>query len=292
MKINKTYIIAEIGLNYAFGSDRSKFLDNAKDLIDIAVAASCDAVKFQKRTPDLCVPEEQKTKEKTVPWRDKPTTYLQYKKDIEFSEKEYDEINRYCKEKNIEWSASPWDVPSVLFLKKYSLNWVKIASPTMTNRSIVEEVLDDFPIVIISTGMSTEKEIKDMMRHCNFQHHTEPPILVLMHCNSSYPAHVKDLNLSYILKLKEIYPNIKIGYSGHEFGLVSSIAAVYLGAEYIERHITLSRDNWGSDQLASVEPAGLNKLVKGIRDLELAFGDGVKKITDEEKVKRKQLRNR
>ncbi len=284
--MNKTYIIAEIGLNYAYGNENSLFLDNALKLIDIAVVAGCDAVKFQKRSPEICVPTEQKNKEKIVPWRISPTTYLQYKQDIEFGKFEYDTIDKYCKEKKIHWSASPWDLQSAKFLKHYNLPWVKIASAIITNLELVEYCAKNFNHVIISTGMSTEEEIikcyKAVERFCHN--------IVIMHCNSSYPAHTKDLNLSYLKQLHINFPKNKIGYSGHEFGLTTTMASIYLGAEYIERHITLSRDNWGSDQLASVEPQGLFKLVKGIRDLELAYGNGIKNITDEEHQKRKILR--
>ena len=284
--MNKTYIIAEIGLNFAFGTDKNSFLNNAKKLIDVSIDAGCDAVKFQKRDPDICVPEKQKNKPKSVPWREEPTTYLQYKKDIEFSVEEYDEINSYCKSKNITWSASPWDLNSAKFLRQYDLPWVKIASASITDLDLVQFCSDRFAKVILSSGMSTERDVICAM-DLLLKSKAEP---ILLHCNSSYPAHVKDLNLSYIQKLKERYPKTTIGYSGHEFGLTTSAAAVYLGAEVIERHITLSRDNWGSDQLASIEPAGLNKLVKSIRDLELAFGDGIKRITEDEKEKSKMLR--
>ena len=288
--MNKTYIIAEIGLNYAYGKDKDKFLSNAKKLIDVAVIAGCDAVKFQKRDPDVCVPEHQKLKEKTVPWEEKITSYIQYKKDIEFDKEQYDEIDRYCKEKGIDWSASPWDMNSAKFLNdNYNLPWIKIASASITDLDLVDYCAQNFKKIIISTGMSKVSEISNAMEILK-KH--RPSNSVILHCNSSYPAHVKDLNLSYILKLKQQYPWAKCGYSGHEFGLTTSMSAIYLGAEYIERHITLSRDLWGSDQMASIEPQGLFKLVKGIRDLELAYGDGEKRITEEEEKKRESLRKK
>jgi len=285
--MNKTYIIAEIGINFAFGKDKRLFLDNTLALIDIAKISGCDAVKFQKRNTDVCVPKHQKLVEKTVPWNDKTITYLEYKNDIEFGEEEYDIIDKYCKEKKIAWSASPWDLDSAKFLNEYNLPWVKIASASITDLELVEYCAENFKKVIISTGMSKVREISNAMEI--LEKHI-PSNTVVLHCNSSYPAHVQDLNLSYILKLKEQYPWAKVGYSGHEFGLTTSVAAVYLGAEYIERHITLSRDTWGSDQLASVEPQGLFKLVKSIRDIELAYGNGQKQITQEETIKRKSLR--
>ena len=274
--MKKTYIIAEIGINHN-GS-----MENAKKLIDIASLAGCDAVKFQKRNPDVCVPEHQKSVMRDTPWG--KMTYLDYKYKVEFEKEEYDEIDSYCKNRQIEWSASPWDLDSLEFLMHYDVPFIKIPSAMITNKDLMLATAKTGKKVIISTGMSTEEEIKkavSWVKDCD---------LTILHCNSTYPAPLEDLNLSYIKKLKEDYPQHEIGYSGHEFRLGTSVAAVYLGATTIERHITLDRQMWGSDHLGSVEPQGLIKLVKGIRELEIAYGDGKKVITDGEKPIRKKLR--
>lgn len=283
-----TKIVAEIGINYAFGNDRSKFLENAKKLIDVALVAGCDWVKFQKRNPDVCVPESQKSVEKTVPWRDEPITYLQYKKDIEFGKTEFDEIDRYCREKGIGWFVSVWDRDSVDFIidNEYS-NWgsfiMKIPSALITDDELCLYAREKTDLLIISTGMSNEMEINLSIWNA------EPD--VIMHTNSSYPSKVEDLNLEYITWLRENHPTKGIGYSGHEFGLVTTMAATLLGATWIERHITLDRTNWGSDQMASVEPGGLIKLVKGIRDIERSMGGyGPRQVLGSELEKRKSLR--
>ena len=283
-----TKIVAEIGINYAFGNDKSKFLENAKKLIDVALVAGCDWVKFQKRNPDVCVPESQKSVEKTVPWRDEPITYLQYKKDIEFGKTEFDEIDRYCREKGIGWFVSVWDRDSVDFIidNEYS-NWgsfiMKIPSALITDDELCLYTREKTDLLIISTGMSNEMEINLSIWN------SEPD--VIMHTNSSYPSKVEDLNLEYITWLRENHPTKEIGYSGHEFGLVTTMASTLLGATWIERHITLDRTNWGSDQMASVEPGGLIKLVKGIRDIERSMGGyGPRQVLGSELEKRKSLR--
>ena len=273
--MEKTYIIAEIGINH------NGDLHMAKKLIDIASVAGCDAVKFQKRNPAVCVPEHQKSVMKKTPWGQ--MTYLDYKYKIEFEKAEYDELDKYCKEKGIEWSASPWDLDSLAFLHQYDLPWIKIPSAMITNESLVKAVADTGKKVIFSTGMSTYTEIDQVVEwlgDCD---------VVMMHCNSSYPAPLEDLNLKCIQTLKERY-NCEVGYSGHEFRLGTSVAAVYLGATMVERHITLDRTTWGTDQLCSVEPQGLIKLVRGIRELEIAAGDGVKRVTEQEKKVRRKLR--
>jgi N-acetylneuraminate synthase len=273
--MKKTYIIAEIGINHN-GS-----MDNAKKLIDLASVAGCDAVKFQKRNPDVCVPEHQKKKIRETPWG--TMTYIDYKHKVEFEKKEYDEINKYCKAKNIEWSASPWDVDSLKFIMKYDIPWIKIPSAMITNKKLMEASARTGKKIIFSTGMSNYSEIDQAvtwLKDCE---------TVMLHCNSSYPAALEDLNLSCIKTLKEKY-DCEVGYSGHEFRLGTSVAAVYLGATYIERHITLDRTMWGSDHMSSVEPQGLIKMVRGIRELEIAYGDGVKKVTESEIPIRKKLR--
>ena len=279
-------IIAEIGLNYAYGKDRSQFLDNAKKLIDVAVVAGCNWVKFQKRNPDICVPEEQKSKPKRVPWREEETTYLQYKWDVEFTKKEYDEIDRYCQEKGIGWFASVWDKRSVEFIAENYSNYgsviMKIPSALITDIDLCSYARDRSDFLLISTGMSTEEEVQRCIKTCNPD--------VVMHTNSTYPSQVDELNLGYIKWLIENY-EAEVGYSGHEFGLTTTMAAVCLGATWVERHITLDRALWGSDQMASVEPSGLIKLVKGIRDIEKSMGGyGPRKVIGSELDKRKSLR--
>jgi len=293
--MNNIKVIAEIGINYAYGDDKSKFLKNAKRLIDVAAVAECDYVKFQKRDPDLCVPEEQKSKPKTVPWREEETTYLQYKKDIEFGKEEFDEIDRYCKEKGIGWFASVWDIKSVDFMSQYSTDIatnnygqshakiMKIPSALITDLSLCDYAREKSDYLIISTGMSTEEEISVCDAVC------KPDII--MHTNSSYPSHVDELRLDYIKWLIEKYPDADIGYSGHEFGLITTLAAVVNGATWVERHVTLDRTLWGSDQMASVEPQGVMKLMKGIRDIERAVGGyGPREVFGSELEKRKSLR--
>lgn len=273
--MNKTYIIAEIGINHN-GS-----LDIAKQLIDVAVVSGCDAVKFQKRNPDVCVPEHQKSVMRDTPWGQ--MTYLDYKYKVEFEKEEYDEIDRYCKDKGIEWSASPWDLDSLEFLMQYDIPWIKIPSAMITNEELMKASAATGKKVIFSTGMSTYEEIDQAVEWLKGNE------ILMLHCNSTYPAPLKDLNLKCIQTLKEKY-NCEVGYSGHEFRLGTSVAAIYLGATCIERHITLDRTMWGSDHMSSVEPQGLIKMVRGIRELEEAYGDGVKRVTEGELAPRKKLR--
>jgi len=253
--MESTKVIAEIGINH------NGDLDIAKKLIDVAVVSGCDYVKFQKRNPDVCVPEAQKSKPKSTPWGE--MTYLEYKYKIEFGKAEYDEIDRYCKEKGIGWFASVWDIDSVDFMSQYG-NITKIPSALITDKELVEYAREKFEYLIISTGMSTEDEIETCISQCNPD--------VIMHTNSTYPSPTNELKLDYITWLSDKYPTKEIGYSGHEFGLTTTIASTLLGATWIERHITLDRAMWGSDQMASVEPQGLIKLVKSIKDVESARG--------------------
>jgi len=248
-------IIAEIGINH------NGDLDITKKLIDVAVIAGCDYIKFQKRNPDICVPEAQKSKPKSTPWGE--MTYLNYKYKIEFGTEEYDEIDRYCNEKGIEWFASVWDKDSIDFMTRYS-KITKIPSALITDSELTKYARKKFDKLIISTGMSTEQEIDLCIANCNPD--------VIMHTNSTYPSPNNELNLDYIKWLKDKYSNKGIGYSGHEFGLTTTVASTLLGATWIERHITLDRTMWGSDQMASVEPQGLIKLVKSIKDVESARG--------------------
>lgn len=277
--MKKTYIIGEIGINHQGD------INIAKRLIDIAAAAGCDAVKFQKRNPDICVPEEQKSKPRS--WQGKDMTYLEYKYKIEFGKKEYDEIDRYCKQQGIAWSASPWDLDSLNFLMQYDLPFIKLPSAMLTNDKLLEACKKTNKKIIISTGMSTLEEIKHAVNILDG--HERKHLYAILHCNSTYPAPLDELNLSAIQTLKNQF-QCEVGYSGHEFRLGTSVAAVYLGASIIERHITLDRTMEGSDHLSSVEPQGLFKLVSGIRELERAHGDGKITITESEKPIRKKLR--
>tara|TARA_B100000287_G_scaffold431407_1_gene488596 strand:+ start:4347 stop:5192 length:846 start_codon:yes stop_codon:yes gene_type:complete len=279
MSTNKIYIIAEIGINHN-GS-----IDVAKQLIDIAHVAGCDAVKFQKRNPDVCVPEHQKSVMRETPWG--KMTYLEYKYKVEFGDSEYNEIDQYCKQKGIDWSASPWDLDSLDFLNKYNLSFIKIPSALLNNLDLISEAAKTAKKLILSTGMSTIEEvdsaveaIKASNSNCDF---------ALLHCNSSYPAPNEDLNLRCIKTLQDRY-NCEVGYSGHEFGLTTSIASLCMGATIIERHITLDRTMWGTDQMCSVEPQGLIKLVRGVKELNQALGDGVKRVTETELPIKDKLR--
>ena len=265
--MNKTYSIAEIGINHN-GS-----IETAEKLIDIASAAGFDAVKFQKRNPHLCVPKDQRSLMRKTPWGD--MTYLQYRYKVEFNQQQYDKINEICKAKNIDWSASPWDEDSARFLAQYNLPWVKIASASLTNIALLELCGKMFDKIIMSTGMSTEREV-DIAHKTLSKFNNE---VIVMHCNSEYPTPPENVNLNYIKTLKEKYPNNKIGYSGHEYGLTTTICAVALGAEYIERHVTLDKTMWGSDQMVSIEPHGMFKLIRGIREIEMATGTKTKKFT-------------
>lgn len=282
--MKKTYIIAEIGINH------NGDLKNALRLIDIAAAAGCDAVKFQKRNPDVCVPEHQKNVMRDTPWGQ--MTYLDYKYKVEFEAPEYNAIAAHCEMHGIEWSASPWDMDSLEFLKQYDVPFLKIPSAMLTNDELLEGCVASGKRVIFSTGMSTKEEIDHavaVLRKAKLVHNN-PHKIGLLHCNSTYPAPINELNLSGIQTLQQEYSDFEIGYSGHEFRLGTTVAAVYLGASIIERHITLDRQMWGSDHLASVEPQGLFKLVSGIRELEEAFGDGIIQVTESEKPVRAKLR--
>ena len=240
---DKTFIIAEIGINHN-GS-----LQSALRLIDLACIAGCDNVKFQKRNPDVCVPEHQKLVMRETPWGE--MTYIDYKYRVEFGKKEYDIIDQYCKQRNISWSASPWDLDSLEFLDNYDIPYIKIPSAMLTNEELIRASAQTGKKIIMSTGMSTLKEIDTAVDWLQ----EEGADFALLHCNSSYPAPIEELNLSCIQTLKDRY-KCEVGYSGHEFRLGTTVAAVYLGATILERHITLDRNMWGSDHLSSIEPQG------------------------------------
>lgn len=270
-----TYIVGEIGINH------NGDLEIAKQLIDVAKWAGVDAVKFQKRTPELCVPEDQKAKMRETPWG--YISYLEYRYKVEFGRDEYQEIDRYCKEKGLDWFASPWDEESVDFLEEFSPICYKIASASLTDKVLLERARETGRPLILSTGMSTVEEIKQAVAYLGTDR------LMLTHTTSAYPVEPDELNLRMIQTLKEMFP-VPVGYSGHEVGLVPSAVAVALGADLVERHITLDRALWGSDQAASVEPGGLSRLVKYIRATEAALGTGEKVIYESELPSLSKLR--
>ncbi len=272
----KTFIIAEIGINH------NGDMKICKELIDGAIYAGCDAVKFQKRTIDLVYSKELLDSPRESPWG---TTQRAQKEGLEFGEKEYDEIDNYCSEKGIFWFASAWDPVSQEFLQKYNLKYNKIASAMLTNCDLLEIVAREKKYTFISTGMSSYDEIDKAVNI--FRRHDCP--IELMHCNSTYPMKNEDANLRMIWNLKERYP-YPIGYSGHEVGRIVSIAAVAMGATSIERHITLDRTMYGSDQAASLEIADLKRLVTDIRTVEAAIGNGEKFLSEAELAVRKKLR--
>jgi len=269
------YIIAEIGINH------NGDIEIAKQLIDVAVETGCDAVKFQKRTPEICVPEEQKSIPRETPWG--TMTYFDYKKRIEFEQKEFEQIDAYAKKIGIDWFASPWDVPSVDFLEGFKVPCQKIASACLTDSELLSSINKTKTTTILSTGMSSMQEIDKAVSLLN-----DVP-LAIAQATSTYPAEASELNLRAIQTFAEKY-KVPVGYSGHERGLQVTIAAVALGATFIERHITLDRSMWGTDHSASLEPEGLKKLVRDIRIIELALGDGKKKVYDSEIPIRAKLR--
>ncbi len=272
--MNKINVIAEIGINHN-GS-----IEIAKKLIDLAKLAGCDYVKFQKRDPDIAVPKNKKNHIVETPWG--KIRYIEYKKKIELNLKKYIEIDKYCKEKKIKWFASVWDVNSASELKEIS-ELTKIPSAKLTDKKLCTYVRENFKKRILSTGMSTQSQINkcfDLLK----PH-------VIMHTISTYPSPINELNLNYIKYIQSKFKNTEIGYSGHEYGLSTTFAAIGLGARWIERHITLDRHMWGSDQLSSVEPTGLFQLMSGIRAIEKSFGSSKpRRITESEKVKMKSLR--
>lgn len=269
------YIIGEIGINH------NGDIDIAKKLIDSAVRAGCDAVKFQKRTPELAVPPDQREKMRQTPWG--YITYLDYRYRVEFGEDEYREIDAYCREHGIDWFASCWDEPSVAFIEQFQPPVYKIASASLTDRPLLAALKATGRPLILSTGMSTMQQIHDAVAFLATDQ------LIITHTTSTYPCPPEELNLRMIQTLRETF-NQPIGYSGHEVGLPTTVAAVTLGACVVERHITLDRAMWGSDQAASVEPQGLERLVKYVRTVEAALGDGVKRVYDSEVPVMQKLR--
>jgi N-acetylneuraminate synthase len=271
-----TYVIAEIGINH------NGDLEIAKRMIDAAVHAGADAVKFQKRTPEVSTPPEQQTQMRETPWG--YITYLDYRYKVEFNEEQYREIDRYCRERKIAWMVSVWDEPSVDFMEKFDTPAYKVPSASLTDHNLLKYVRKTGRPLIISSGMSTMEQIKRGVEVVGAEN------LVIMHCTSTYPCEPEELNLRMIETLHREFPNNPIGYSGHEVGLVPSAVAVAFGACMVERHLTLDRAMWGSDQAASVEPGGFERLVKYIRVTEASLGDGMKKVYESEKGSMKKLR--
>lgn len=258
------FVIAEIGINHN-GS-----LEIARKLIDGAVLSGADAVKFQKRTPELCVPRDQWHLERDTPWG--RMTYIDYRRKVEFGEREYAAIDRHCRERGILWFASCWDEEAVDFMERFDPPCYKAASASLTDHALLRKKKATGRPLIVSTGMSTMQEIRDGVEAAGREN------LLVAHATSTYPCPVEQLNLRMIPVLKEEYPDVPIGYSGHETGLAPTWAAVTMGATFVERHVTLDRAMWGSDQAASVEIGGLMRLVANIRDIERSLGDGVKRV--------------
>jgi len=274
------YIIAEIGINHN-GS-----LETTKKLIEEAVAAKADAVKFQKRTPEICVPKDQWEVMRDTPWGQ--MTYIDYKRKTEFGLAEYIIIDKYCRQLGIDWFVSAWDVPSVDFMEQFDMLLYKLASASLTDFDLIQRILETGKPLMLSTGMSTIREIEATM---SFIRDFDPNYAVMIaHATSAYPCNPQELNLKMIQTLEAKYPGVPIGYSGHETGLATTVAAVAMGATFVERHFTLDRAMWGSDHAASVEPQGLQRLVRDIRDTEMATGDGVKKVYESEIGPMKKLR--
>ncbi len=270
------YIIAEIGINH------NGDLEIARQMIDAAVHAGADAVKFQKRTPEVCTPPEQQKQMRDTPWG--YITYLEYRCKVEFDEAQYREIDRHCRKHGITWLASVWDEPSVEFMQAFDTPAYKVPSASLTDLNLLRHLRKSGKPMILSTGMSTLSQIHKAVDVVGEQD------LVILHCTSTYPCEPEELNLKMVDTLRREFPNIPIGYSGHEVGLVPSAVAVALGACLVERHLTLDRAMWGSDQAASVEPGGFERLVKYIRVTESSLGDGVKKVYDSEKASMAKLR--
>lgn len=274
---NNTYFIGEIGINH------NGDIEIVKKLIDAAFACNWSCVKFQKRTPDICVPENQKNILRQTPWGE--MTYINYKRKIEFEKEQYDYIDWYCKQKPIDWSASVWDIPSLNFIMNYDVPFIKIPSALLNDHQLLLETIATKKPIILSTGMSTIEEIDASVNllikaGANFS---------LMHTNSSYPTPIDELNLNVIKTLKERY-QVNIGYSGHEIDLEPTVLAVALGSNIIERHITLSHDLWGTDQKASLEVHAMDLLYKRCKDVNRILGSEIKTVTASELPIKEKLR--
>jgi N-acetylneuraminate synthase len=271
------YLIGEIGINH------NGDMQIAKKLIDAVFACSWNCVKFQKRSPDICVPEHQKDISRETPWG--TMRYIDYKYKVEFEKNEYDQINEYCTQKPVDWSASVWDMKSLDFLAMYDLPFIKIPSAMTTNEVLVRETAKIGKPVIMSTGMCELREVDEAVN--NVLRYNDN--LVLMHTNSSYPTPKEEINLNLIPFLKERY-GCTIGYSGHEEDLGPTVIAAALGAQVIERHITLSHNMWGTDQKSSLEIMAMDMLYKRVKDIHIILGSAEKTVTKSEIAMRKKLR--
>lgn len=270
------FVIGEIGINH------NGDVEIAKKIIAGAKHAGVDAVKFQKRTPEICTPKDQWNIERDTPWG--RMTYIDYRHKVEFGEREYHEIDKFCKEIDMIWFASCWDEPSVDFIEQFNPPIYKTASASLTDSNLLERHKILNKPIMMSTGMSTIEEIEKAIY---FMNGTD---ILVAHATSAYPCKNEELNLKMIETLKKKYPEIPVGYSGHEVGLAPTWAAVALGACFVERHITLDRAMWGTDQAASVEIGGMERLISNIRDIEASLGDGIKKVYESEKGQIKKLR--
>jgi len=270
------YITGEIGINH------NGDLGNAIALIDQAVDSGCDAVKFQKRTPTICTPRDQWDVERDTPWG--RMSYIDYRHRVEFGIDEYAAIDEHAKRRGIAWFASPWDLESVDFLEAFDVPAYKVASACLTDDDLLRRIRATGRTIILSTGMSTMRQIRHAVEVLGSDN------IILCHATSTYPAPTAELNLKMIYTLQAEFPNVPIGYSGHETGLQTTLAAVAMGAVFVERHITLDRSMWGSDQAASIEPQGLARLVRDVRVITEAMGDGVKRVYDGEQLAMKKLR--
>lgn len=270
------YFIAEIGINHN-GS-----VDTAKRMIDGAVQAGCQAVKFQKRTPEKCVPRDQWDVMRDTPWG--RMRYIDYRHKTEFGVAEYEQIADHCRASGIQWFASCWDEDAVAFMEQFEPPCYKVASASVTDLGVLDALVATGRPIIMSTGMSTLEQIDAAVGVLRRDR------LLLAHAVSLYPCDVSELNLKMIQTLGRLYPDVPIGYSGHETGVAPTLAAIALGATFIERHITLDRAMWGSDQAASVDIEGLVRLTSAIREVEKALGDGVKKVLPGELAQAKKLR--
>ncbi len=268
------YVVAEIGINH------NGDLGLARRLIDVAVASGCSAVKFQKRTIDVVYPAAELARPRESPFG---TTNGELKRALEFGKEQYAEIDAYCRDKGIVWFASPWDEASVDFLEQFKVPCHKVASASLTDDKLLRHMRATKKPIILSTGMSTMAQVDHAVEVLGHEN------LVILHATSTYPASYDELNLKVIPVLAERF-KVPVGYSGHETGISSSVAAVVLGASMVERHLTLDRAMWGSDQAASLEPNGMQRLLRDIRLVETAMGDGQKRLLDREKPIMEKLR--
>jgi len=272
------YLIGEIGINH------NGDLQIAKKLIDASFACDWDCVKFQKRNPDVCVPDHQKDVLRQTPWGE--MTYLEYKYRVEFGENEYDYIDSYCKEKQIDWTVSVWDLDSLEFMSRYKVPFIKIPSAMLTNDALIQATADTGNPIILSTGMSTLEEVDHAVSLLSDRNFNDYAIL---HCNSTYPAPIADLNLNNIKMFSDRY-NVPVGYSGHESNVIPSVIAHTLGANIIERHITLNHNMWGTDQKTSLEVHAMNMLKARCDDARLVLGSYERVLCGSELEVRKKLR--